>query len=78
MDRLLHQIAGEISRGNIDADPYVRGPQDSACTYCAFASACYFDAGRDGHRRLYKTDAETFWTMLEGENAGEEEHHGQI
>lgn len=78
VDRLLHQIAGEISRGNIDADPYVRGPQDSACTYCAFASACYFDAGRDGHRQLYKTDAETFWTMLEGEDAGEEAHHGQI
>ena len=32
VDKLLHQITGEIAHGNIDADPYARGPQDSACT----------------------------------------------
>ena len=76
VDRLLHQIAGEIAHGNIDADPYARGPQDSACTYCAFASACYFDESRDKRRQLHKTDSGEFWAMLEKEN-GEEAHHGE-
>ncbi len=76
VDRLLHQIAGEIAHGNIDADPYARGPQDSACTYCAFASACYFDENRDKRRQLHKTDSGEFWAMLEKEN-GEEARHGE-
>ena len=76
VDRLLHQIAGEIARGNIDADPYARGPQDSACTYCAFASACYFDESRDRRRQMHKTDSGEFWAMLEKEN-GEEARHGE-
>ena len=76
VDRLLHQIAGEIAHGNIDADPYARGPQDSACTYCAFASACYFDESRDKRRQLHKTDSGEFWAMLEKEN-GEEVRHGE-
>ena len=77
VDRLLHQVAGEIAHGNIDADPYARGPQDSACTYCAFASACYFDESRDKRRQLHKTDSGEFWAMLEKEN-GEEARHGEI
>ena len=77
VDRLLHQIAGEIAHGNIDADPYAHGPQDSACTYCAFASACYFDESRDKRRQLHKTDSGEFWAMLEKEN-GEEARHGEI
>lgn len=76
VDRLLHQIAGEIAHGNIDADPYARGPQDSACTYCAFASACYFDESRDKRRQLHKTDSGEFWAMLEKED-GEEARHGE-
>ena len=76
VDRLLHQIAGEIARGNIDADPYARGPQDRACTYCAFASACYFDESRDKRRQMHKTDSGEFWAMLEKEN-GEEARHGE-
>ncbi len=77
VDRLLHQVAGEIAHGNIDADPYARGPQDSACTYCAFASACYFDESRDKRRQMHKTDSGEFWAMLEKEN-GEEARHGEI
>lgn len=76
VDKLLHQIAGEIAGGNMDADPYARGPQDSACTYCAFASACYFDDSRDKRRPLYKTDSDEFWALMEREN-GEEGHHGR-
>lgn len=75
VDKLLHQITGEIAHGNIDADPYARGPQDSACTYCAFASACCFDEARDRRRPLRKTDSEEFWALME--KTGEEDRHGE-
>ena len=73
VEKLLHQITGEIAQGNIDADPYTRGPQDSACTYCAFASACYFDESRDRRRQLRKTDSGEFWALMEKES-GEVDH----
>ena len=73
VEKLLHQITGEIAQGNIDADPYTRSPQDSACTYCAFASACYFDESRDRKRQLRKTDSGEFWALMEKEN-GEVDH----
>lgn len=78
VDRLLHQIAQELQSGNIDADPCSRGPQDSACTYCEFASACYFEdgRGRDRTRYLQKTDEETFWQFIE-KTEGEEGSHGE-
>ena len=41
-EHLLEQIAGELARGNVDADPAYRTPQDGACRWCAYASACYF------------------------------------
>ena len=73
VEKLLHQITGEIAQGNIDVDPYTRGPQDSACTYCAFASACYFDESRDRKRQLRKTDSGEFWALMEKES-GEVDH----
>ena len=75
VDKLLRQITGEIARGNIDADPYVRGPQDTACAYCAFASACYFDESRDKRRPLRKTDGGAFWALMETESG--EVRHGE-
>ena len=78
VDRLLHQIAKELAQGNIDADPCSRGPQDSACTYCEFASACYFEDGRDSDRTRYlkKTEGEEFWQHVDKET-GEEVSHGE-
>ena len=78
VDRLLHQIARELDSGNIDADPFSRGPQDSACTYCEFASACYFEDGRGGDkmRYLHKTDEEEFWNLIK-QAEGKEVLHGE-
>ncbi|MBE6919064.1 MAG: ATP-dependent nuclease subunit B [Ruminococcaceae bacterium] len=78
VDRLLHQIARELESGNIDADPCSRGPQDSACTYCEFASACYFEdgRGRDRTRHLRKTDEAEFWQFVDGAE-GKEVPHGE-
>ena len=67
VDRLLEKIARELHQGNIDADPWGRSEQDSACTYCEFASACHFrDGAEDGEMELIRpvTPAE-FWAHVE-------------
>lgn len=71
VDKVLHQITRELRQGNVDADPCTRGPQDSACTYCAFASACYFDEKRDRRNYLKKTKPEEFWQYIDTQT-GEE------
>ena len=78
VNRLLHQIARELESGNIDADPCSRGPQDSACTYCEFASACYFEDGRNGDkmRYLHKTSEAEFWQFMD-DLQGKEVPHGE-
>lgn len=65
VEKLLHDITREISSGNIAADPYARGPQDTACNYCPFASACYFDREKDSMRYLKKTPPEEFWQLVD-------------
>ena len=74
VDKLLHQIAGELERGNIDADPFTHGAKN-ACDWCAYSSACYFREGQGGDRRrdLKKTDARQFWEYIE-KNGGGESH----
>ena len=72
VDSLLRQAARELGGGNIDADPCRRGPQESACDWCPFASACWFDEKRDKPRYLQKTTPEEFWQMVDRE----EERHG--
>ncbi len=71
VDNVLGQISRELRQGNIDADPWVEDPQKSACTYCPFASACYFDESRDTRRYKKKTDAEEFWAFVDRQT-GEE------
>ena len=67
VDRLLEKIACELRDGNIDADPCGRSEEDSACTYCEFASACHFMDGEGGDRmELIRpvTPAE-FWSQID-------------
>ena len=67
IDSLLHRVAREIGDGNIDADPCTRGPQDSACAWCAFQAACWFDESRDKPHYLKKTTPEEFWQVVDRE-----------
>ena len=79
MEKLLHQITRELRQGNIDADPCWRGPQESACTYCDFASACHFQDGQAGDRLrpLKRVKADEFWEFVAHET-GEEGRHGEF
>ena len=67
VDKLLDDIAGELSGGNIDADPCGSSENDSACTYCEFASACHFTDGEGGdHMELIRpVTPEEFWAQVD-------------
>lgn len=69
----LHQAAGELAVGNIDADPYWRGEDKNACRWCDYAAACHFEpACGDKLRRQRALSAKEFWSSLE-KSGGEEE-----
>lgn len=67
--RILREIARELSAGNIAADPFWRGPEKNACLYCDYAAACHFEEGRGGDRVRYlpALDGEAFWQAVAAE-----------
>lgn len=72
----LHQAAGELAAGNIDADPYWRGEDKNACRWCDYAAACHFEpACGDKLRRQRALSAKEFWSALD-KTDGEEEPDG--
>ena len=63
----LRRMVRELASGNIDADPWARSEQDSACTYCEFAPACHFENGCGGDHAEYlrATTADQFWAYVD-------------
>lgn len=62
----LAQAAEELAAGDIDADPFWRGPQENACQWCDFAAACHFEPECGDRRRWQRgVSAKEFWTGLE-------------
>lgn len=76
VEHLLHEIAGELAQGNVDADPITQA-QISACQYCAYASACYFrdEKGGDRQRYMKKKKPQEVWESIDRE-LRKEAHHG--
>ena len=74
IEGILKEICGEIASGNIDADPFWRGPEKNACRYCDYAAACQFEEGMGGDRRRYlpPIDNEHFWEKIETDDSGQE------
>ena len=72
VETTLHDIAQEIHRGNIDADPCCRSEDDSPCQYCDWASACHFQdgRGRDHYNYILPIKAEEFWESIERTEGG--------
>lgn len=68
IDKTLRDMAAELRRGSIAADPYYRAQQQSACTHCDYAEACRFSDGENGeHMRPTPHLAATkVWNVLEG------------
>ncbi|MBR2131909.1 MAG: PD-(D/E)XK nuclease family protein [Oscillospiraceae bacterium] len=76
LNKILEEILGELSDGNISADPCGRAENDNACIYCEFASACHFMEvdEEDGMEWIRSVKPEEFWKSIneaigEGENA---------
>ena len=67
VDKLLEDIAGELSEGNINADPCGSSESDNACVYCEFASACHFMDGEGGdHMEVIRpVTPEEFWGQVD-------------
>ena len=72
VDKLLRDIGREAERGNIDADPYMRTPQETACSYCPYGAACGFEPGQGGDRYEFiaKTGTNDFWNAVDAEIKG--------
>ena len=64
----LTEMAGQLRRGDIAADPFYRSQQENACMNCDYFDACHFSNGRSGERCRFmpKLPADKVWTMLEG------------
>ena len=71
--RCLGEMARELHRGSIDADPYYRSAAKNACLNCDFFAACHFTDGENGERCRYLpklSDSEALEKMREEESHG--------
>lgn len=50
---ILRQIARQVSAGDIEADPYRMGRDESVCKYCDYREACHFDSTMEKDRLRY-------------------------
>ncbi len=64
--KTLEDIAAEMARGNIDADPYWRSPDLNACRWCEYADACHFEECF-GDKRVWQRPVKPveFWEQLD-------------
>ena len=63
----LKEMASELRRGDISADPWYRSQQENACLTCPYQDACFFSDGENGEscRRLPPLKDEQVWENLE-------------
>ncbi len=61
----LRAAAGELARGNIDADPYWHSADKNPCRWCDYRAACHFEEGcGDAKRYRRGVRAAEFWNWL--------------
>ncbi len=65
--RILKDIAREVGGGCIQADPWYRDEQRTACSWCEYASVCHFEEGSHNEysRFLYPVKGTGFWERLD-------------
>lgn len=64
----LTQMASELRRGSIAADPFYRSQHENACLNCDYYDACHFSDGQNGEKCRYmpKMSSEKVWSIIEG------------
>ena len=65
--RQLRGMARQLRAGSIEADPFYRSQQETACARCEYQDACHFVEGRGGEKSRYlpKLSPEEVWAMME-------------
>ena len=69
IEKRLAEMASELHRGSIAADPYYRSQQDTACSHCDYFQACHFENGVNGescHFLSTKLKDGDIWQLMEG------------
>ena len=76
----LRDMAGELRRGSIAADPYYRSQEENACRNCDFFDACHFAEGENGEwgRFAPKLKTTQVWDNMEQKWVRKENKHGEI
>ena len=67
--RMLTEMARQLRRGSIAADPYYRSQQENACLNCDYFDACHFADGENGESCRFQprlSDGKV-WSALEKE-----------
>ena len=77
----LGEMARELHRGSIAADPYYRSQQENACLNCDYFDACHFAEGENGEQSRYmpKLAEGRIWGMMQERwerPTGKEDTHG--
>lgn len=65
--RELETMTDSIFKGEVEANPIVRGSENTACSYCVFASICHRASGELKMRPMRKTERGKFWDSLRKE-----------
>lgn len=63
VDKILHDIAGELAEGRVSADPFLRGDGRTPCDWCDYRQCCHFEEenGEDCYRYLYSVKNQQFF-----------------
>ena len=71
VNQVLKDVAGQVAKGNIDADPYWRDESHNACRWCEYRTACHFEECLgDRVRRRRGINAREFWQWMEQRKEG--------
>lgn len=67
IERTLADMASQLRRGSIAADPYYRSQQENACLHCDYFAACHFADGENGEslRSAPRLAATRVWSVME-------------
>lgn len=70
----LKKAAGQMAKGNIDADPYWHDGQRNACRWCKYQAACHFEEScGDRHRYRKAVTGKEFWHWMSVRKEGEKD-----
>ena len=72
VEKTLGEMAAEVRRGSIAADPWFKNEGDNACKWCDYAEACHFSEETDKRRYRSALKPEAFWNMIEQKAAAGE------